>query len=233
MRKGTIIIAVIAIVGLIVSVHFTFNDDPRISGLSQNLFIGLVLLVFTPYFTRYLIEQRGWERWKTIENRVMEEINYELRQILTDISNVSNFDHALSFDHDASTEEIIKASDRSIMEQVKKFAKNKNLQVNHRAKNHLLKGDYGTLFAKRSEFIEKIITKYLDYIDAEVIMKLTDIQKSLHRIDQEIIIRNKYIGNDWIRLETDSDVLKRLRENMQEIISSLHFLSEKEILKFD
>ena len=54
----------------------------------------------------------------------------------------------------------------------------KGISVSGVYKERLLNGDFGTLFKKREEFLNQFQLKYLDYIEADVINTLIDVQKS-------------------------------------------------------
>jgi len=217
--------------GVIISLYYIPNQVQWVSGLAQNLLIGIMLMIFTPFFTKYLMEVKGTERWKIIHKSARELLNEELWQLLIDFSNICKFDHSLSYDHEVTFEENINDFHKSLMNQVEGFSKNKNISINPRNTNHLLKGDYGKIFERRAENIDSFLTKYMNYLEASTIMYLTNIQKYLFNIDRSINNWNKYKNGGWIRLETESDVLERLNMNMQEIIDNLYLLLKEKTLK--
>ncbi len=176
--------------------------------------------------TKYIFESKKNERWRKIRNFVLFSLNKQLIGLFIDLSNWCGFDTSFSLDKDLSKKEWVSLEKKILSKQLKKLSKIGGLKIRDGRKELILSGAYGNIFKKREIYLNEFQTKYLEYLDAEIIINLIAIQESLHLINQDIIIRNKEITNNWIRTLSDDRIIKEIERYLEIIIINLQKLKE-------
>jgi len=64
-----------------------------LSALGQSIFIALVTMIFTYYFTKHVFEGPKIKRWNSIKEKVTSELNEEFSGILSDIAMICHFNN--------------------------------------------------------------------------------------------------------------------------------------------
>ncbi len=170
-------------------------------------------------------------KWKKIRIKVTSELQYELYQILTDLSVLCDFNQVITVEEPLPADELIKRFDKQIADQIVDFSKNKNVKVDEFWKSHLLEGYFNNLFEKRAQFISRFLTRYLDYLDADTISHLIDMDKALRKIDQIIKIRNKY-RDEVLKPYVAERSLEGVKNELQILVDCIKFFMDADILKY-
>jgi len=235
--KSKSIALIVYLILILISLIFLIIDN-RLIFLFQSLFIGLVLIGFTYYFTNRLFDYTKKNKWEKIKKIVISEIGYTFSGILTHIAMFCDFRQVGAFHPNISNEEMFKMFDQKIIKQLKEFSIHKNIKISKNWKDSLLKGGFGVLFKKEGEELNQIQMKYLEFLEPEIIIQLIKLQKAFNKIDREIIIYNKYgkeNKKDLMNLiiGKKEDVIKMLEKQFQIIAEGIQIMVDKGILKYN
>jgi len=195
----------------------------------QSLLVALSMIPIIYLFTNYCLNYKKNKRWNQISRKVLKDLGDELKGIFIDISNFGGIDRSFTGPLNTTNEEISEILRKEELNQIKEIATKKNFKISENHKDRIINGGCGTIFEKREEYLNQFQLKYLEYFDAKIVIALMDLQKAFHYINQDIVIRNKQMNNNWMRLDTDEQVIIRIESNMQTIVSILQFLLDEKI----
>jgi hypothetical protein len=207
-------------------------NSENFSSYGQSFFVGLITILVTYYFTSYFLNYEKSQRWNKINKSILNNLNEQLTGIFIEINNYAGIDTTVICLPNTNEKEISKIIRKKRLNQIKEISLKKNFKIIKEYKEHIIKGNLGTIFKRREEYLNQFQLKYLEYFKAEVIISLMNLQNALYLIDQEIVIRNKQVNNNWIRLNTDEQIISNIESNMQKIVDILQFLIEKKIFYY-
>ncbi|MCK4669795.1 MAG: hypothetical protein KAT43_01235 [Nanoarchaeota archaeon] len=216
------ILLIIFSILLIVSKNF--------SPLGQSLLVGLILILFTYFFTKHVFEFEKRSRWEKIQKNATLNLCEEFSKILSDIEDLCSLTEASSFDHEVSDNRYWEKHSKIVLAKLKKAADARNININQHLKDSLLNDEFET-FRKGEAYINRFQLKYWDYLEADVIINLINIQKACHSIDQQIKIRNIETQNRKNEAR-DKKILSGIEKQLQIIIKGIQVLICKGILKY-
>jgi hypothetical protein len=215
---------------LLFSIYMMFHDE-KSSSLWQSFFVAFLMIPITYYATIHFFESKKIRRWNAIKKVVTEKLGRELSGLFIGVSNIVGFDRAFSVSHEATEEEIDEIIKNKEISQLKQLAENKNAKIDSDDKDLLLDGKFGTLFERRKQYLDDFQLKYLEYMESDTVVCLMSIRDALKNIDTLIVIRNKSIKNNWLRLYDDESIIKMIEHDLNEIIYNLYLLYSTGILE--
>jgi hypothetical protein len=230
--KTPVFVIIIYSILVLLALILVLQTNAIISQIGQNALVGLITIIITFFMTKFWWEYDKWKKWKIIRTKVMQELNDELSSLLTDIRLICDLSSIIVSQEELSTEEIIRKDNQQTVENLRSSVQNENLKISPDWEKHLLEGQFGDLFKRRETFLNQFQLKYMDFLDANVIISLIDIQKALHRVDQDIRIRNKRIANQWQMFDTDESLITRIEKNLAIITKSINELLERKIIQY-
>jgi len=165
------------------------------------IFVGLMLMLFTSYYTRYVVEDDANKRI----NRIKKIAHNEIKKLFTSIFYEINL--------------------------LCGYSETKNVKVSEPYIQIVLDGKKGKIFKRREKDVERLQNLYMFYLETDVINQLINVRQAYYRIDIAISTRNKQIERDFLRSESDVDLLNNIQTNLQIIKDGLQFFKDKKIME--
>jgi len=210
---------------ILILISFIYSELKFIEGI----FVAWLMIPITYLLSNYFLNAKKIARWNAIKGIALKELNMELNKIFIDFSNITNFNRALTCDSRITNEEMSRMIDRNVIKQLEEHSKNKTIALNPYDKDILIEGKYGELFKNRTNFMDKYLDRYMNYLDPEIIIPLLRIRHSLNRFDSQIVIWNKQKQNNWLQLDTKESLENSLTLFAQGIMDNLVILKNKGI----
>jgi len=199
------IVVVMLTLGLLISGDVTgplnwFHNQNL--GYSLLGWTGDIVLVYFIVDTLLLKEER--HRWESVKDKVEKLVDAELTGILIDVNMVTGANVAVvTLPPDSTKREEVAALRKATLEKMKELIDDPDI-LRKEVDPHLLRGDYGTLFANRARRLGDLQLKYWSkFLEPKQMALIIDLQRLLESLDTHIGIVVKY--EKWGR---DSELSK-------------------------